>query len=126
MRDLECNWSVQVHSAGRYDDTIYRAVLAQWGGKRNLAWYSITCYNTAILSVKNFTDAFHNCKGKDFLLFTARGFSFSTASRSSCFNLDIEHTVSWVIYTAVLVVETSSGYYHFVTSVIEMSLRMKP
>jgi len=64
MRDLECNWSVQVHSAARYDDTIYRAVLAQWGGKRNLAWWSITCYNTAILSVTDFTDAFPFVKVK--------------------------------------------------------------
>jgi hypothetical protein len=51
------------------------------------------------------------------------GFSFSTASSSGCFNLDIQYTGSWVIYTAVFGVDASSGDYHFVASVIEMSLR---
>lgn len=56
----------------------------------------------------------------------ARGFSFSAASSSGRFNLDIEYTGSWVIYMAVLGVEPSSGDYHFVTSLIEMSLKMTP
>jgi hypothetical protein len=69
----------------------------------------ITCYNTAILSVTDFTDAFHICKGKDFSLPMIRGFSFSTASSSGRFNLHIEYTGNWVIHTAVLGVELSSG-----------------
>jgi len=56
----------------------------------------------------------------------ARGFSFSTAISSGRFNLGIKYTGSWVIYTAVLGAEPSSGDYHFVISVIEMLLRTTP